>query len=92
MRTNIRDIGSLANDLTIAGKFDVGSAELTARAGFFYMDQDIAMDWHVNKSLREVSGDNPAQLDLYSTTGGAADPGRHLGLQQQLGQLLRPRL
>ncbi len=27
------------------------------------------MDWHVNKSLREVSGDNPAQLDLYSTTG-----------------------
>ncbi len=69
VRTNIRDIGSLANDLTISGKFDMGGVRVTARAGFFYMDQDISMDWHVNKSLREVSGDNPAQLDLYSTTG-----------------------
>jgi outer membrane receptor protein involved in Fe transport len=69
VRTNIRDIGSLANDLTFAGKFDMGSAQVTARAGFFYMKQDIAMDWHVDKSLREVSGDNPSQLDLYSTTG-----------------------
>jgi outer membrane receptor protein involved in Fe transport len=69
VRTNIRDIGSLANDLTLAGKFDLGTSRVTVRAGFFYMKQDIAMDWHVNKSLREVSGDNPAQLDLYSTTG-----------------------
>jgi len=27
------------------------------------------MDWHTNKSLREVSGNNPAQLDLYNTAG-----------------------
>ncbi len=69
VRTNIRDIGSFANDLAVSGKFDAGFANVTARAGFFYMDQNIAMDWHVNKSLREVSGDNPAQLDLYSTAG-----------------------
>jgi outer membrane receptor protein involved in Fe transport len=69
VRTNIRDIGSLANDFAVSGKFDAGFGSLTARAGFFYMDQDIGMDWHVNKSLREVSGNNPAQLDLYSTTG-----------------------
>ncbi|MEQ1640021.1 MAG: TonB-dependent receptor plug domain-containing protein [Novosphingobium sp.] len=69
VRTNIRDLGSLANDLTLAGKFDAGAMKVTARAGFFYMNQDIAMDWHTNASLREVSGDNPAQLDLYSTTG-----------------------
>ncbi len=69
VRTNIRDIGSLANDFAVSGKFDLGGARATVRAGFFYMDQDIGMDWHVNKSLREVSGDNPAQLDLYSTTG-----------------------
>ena len=68
--TRIRDIGSLANDLKLAATFDAGgSAKVTARAGFFYMNQKIAMDWHVNKSLREVSGDNPSQLDLYSTTG-----------------------
>ena len=68
--TRIRDIGSLTNDFKLAASFDAGgSAKVTARAGFFYMNQKIAMDWHVNKSLREVSGDNPAQLDLYSTTG-----------------------
>jgi outer membrane receptor protein involved in Fe transport len=69
VRTNIRDLGSLANDLTIAGKFDVGSMKVTARGGFFYMNQDIAMDWNVNKSLREVSGNNPSQLDLYDGAG-----------------------
>ncbi|MEQ1498473.1 MAG: TonB-dependent receptor plug domain-containing protein [Novosphingobium sp.] len=70
VHTNIRDIGSLANDLKLAATFDAGgSAKVTARAGFFYMNQKIAMDWHTNKSTREVSGNNPAQLDLYDTAG-----------------------
>ncbi|WP_309752319.1 TonB-dependent receptor plug domain-containing protein [Novosphingobium sp.] len=70
VRTNIRDIGSLANDLKLAATFDAGgSAKVTARAGFFYMNQKIAMDWHVNKSLRELSGNNPSQLDLYDGAG-----------------------
>lgn len=68
--TNMRDLGAFVNDLVLAGEFDVGgSAQLTARAGFFYMDQTIAMDWHVNKSTRELSGDNPSQLDLYDAAG-----------------------
>lgn len=69
VRTNIRDLGSLVNDLTLAGKFDAGTMKVTARGGFFYMNQDIAMDWHTNASLREVSGNNPSQLDLYDTAG-----------------------
>ncbi len=69
VRTNIRDIGSLANDLALTGNFDAGFAKITARGGFFYMRQDIAMDWHVNKSLREVSGNNPSQLDLFNAAG-----------------------
>ena len=69
VRTNIRDIGSFANDLTLAGKFDIGSAKVTARGGLFYMNQKIAMDWHVNKSLRELNGDNPSQLDLFDSAG-----------------------
>ena len=64
--TRIRDMGSFVNDLTVSGKFDVGMGEVTARVGFFYMDQNIAADWHVNKSTREVSGDSPAQLDLFA--------------------------
>ncbi|MBA4355140.1 MAG: TonB-dependent receptor, partial [Novosphingobium sp.] len=69
VRTNIRDIGSFANDLTLAGKYDFGSGKVTARAGVFYMNQKIAMDWHVNKSLRELNGDNPSQLDLFDSAG-----------------------
>jgi outer membrane receptor protein involved in Fe transport len=69
VKTNIRDLGSFVNDLTIAGKFDAGFANLTARVGYFYMDQTIAMDWHVNKSTRELSGNSPSQLDLYDAAG-----------------------
>jgi outer membrane receptor protein involved in Fe transport len=67
VKTNIRDLGSLVNDLTVAGKFETGFADITLRAGYFYMDQTIAMDWHVNKSLRELSGNNPSQLDLFDS-------------------------
>ncbi len=69
VRTNIRDVGSVANNLALAGKFDAGAAKITARAGFFYMKQNIGMDWHVNQSNREVNGNNPSQLDLFSATG-----------------------
>ncbi len=69
VRTNIRDLGSFANNLALTGKFDMGLGKVTARAGLFYMDQTIAMDWHVNKSTREVSGDNPSQLDLFDAAG-----------------------
>ena len=68
-RTNIRDIGSFTNDLALSGKFDAGAGTLTARAGWFYMNQKIAMDWHVNKAFAEISGDNPANLDLYTAAG-----------------------
>lgn len=67
--TNMRDLGAFVNDLVLAGDFDVGAGTLTARGGFFYMDQTIAMDWHVNRSTRELSGNNPSQLDLFDAAG-----------------------
>ena len=69
VRTNIRDAGSIVNDLALSGKFDLGGVKLTTRAGLFVMKQKIAMDWHVNQSTREVSGDNPSQLDLFTAAG-----------------------
>lgn len=69
VRTNIRDIGSFANDLALTGKYDTGAGLLTARAGWFYMNQKIEMDWHTNKAFSEVSGDNPAMLDLFNAAG-----------------------
>ncbi len=68
VRTNIRDIGSFVNDLGVTGKFDVGYGDITARVGYFYFDQKIAMDWHVNKATSEINGDNPAMLDLFAGT------------------------
>lgn len=68
-RTNIRDIGSFANDLALSGKWDMGGGKLTARAGWFYMNQKIAMDWHVNKAFAEINGNNPSNLDLYTAAG-----------------------
>jgi outer membrane receptor protein involved in Fe transport len=69
VRTNIRDIGSFADDLALSGKFDLGTGNLSARAGMFYMNQKIAMDWHTNKANSELSGHNPAMLDLYAASG-----------------------
>ena len=69
VHTNVRDVGSFADDLALSGKFDLGAGSLNARAGLFFMNQKIAMDWHVNKRNSEVSGNNPAMLDLYDGTG-----------------------
>jgi outer membrane receptor protein involved in Fe transport len=69
VRTNIRDIGSFANDLAVASKWDSAAGVFTARAGLFYMNQSIAMDWHTNKAYSELSGDNPAMLNLFNAAG-----------------------
>lgn len=69
IRTNMRDMGSFVNDLAITAKHDIGFGKLTARAGVFYMNQKIATDWHLDNSLRELTGHNPAQLDLYDAAG-----------------------
>lgn len=70
VRTNIRDIGSFTNDLSLSSKFDTGSmGTLTARAGWFYMNQKIEMDWHTNQAFSEVNGDNPSMLELYDDDG-----------------------
>ncbi len=69
VRTNIRDVGSFVNDLTLTGKYDMGAGKLTARAGWFFMNQKIAMDWHTNKATSELNGDNPSMLDLFDADG-----------------------
>ena len=67
--TNMSNMGNWVNDLALAGKFDIDSNKLSARVGWFHMVQNIAQDWHVNPSYSELSGHNPAQLDLFSVAG-----------------------
>lgn len=68
-RTDVDDIGSIVNDLQLTGSFDTGAGDLTAVAGFFYMDQKIAANWKINRGNREVSGNNAAALDLFDAAG-----------------------
>jgi len=83
INTNISDIGSLANDLKVTGKFDLGGgAKLNATGGWFHFRQTIAEDWHVNQQINELSGNNPAQLDLFS---GANGTGTQLSAAGQTG-------
>ncbi len=69
VHTNIGDVGSFVNDLAIAKKFAIDQNQLTLRAGYFYMDQNIAADWHTNKTYSELTGNDPAMLDLFDDAG-----------------------
>ena len=68
--TRIRDLDSFVNDLKLSGKFDLtGKIRANIYAGWFFMSQNIGMDWHVQKTFSEVNGSNPAMLDLYDASG-----------------------
>ncbi|MFX8593493.1 hypothetical protein ABTM36_20345, partial [Acinetobacter baumannii] len=69
--TEMKDVGSFANDLTLTGKFAAGEgAKITAHAGWFLMRQNIAMDWHVNNATQSLnSSGNPVPLDLFDAAG-----------------------
>lgn len=67
--TNMSDMGSTANDLSVSKAFQLGSGKLRATGGVFYMDQKIAQDWHPNAHYQTLDGANPAGLNLLSTTG-----------------------
>jgi len=67
--TNMSDMDNVVNDLSLADKWRTGFGKLSADAGFFYMSQDIDQNWHPNAALQALSGTNPANLNLISTTG-----------------------
>ncbi len=64
--TDMRDFGNFANDLVLTGEYEVAGGDLKVRAGYFYMDQTIAMDWHTGDTYKALrNGDDPALLSLY---------------------------
>ncbi len=67
--TNMSNMGSVVNDLAASDKWVWGENKLSARVGFFYMNQTIDQNWHPNVYLGAVNGGNPPSLNLYSTTG-----------------------
>ncbi|MFC4654960.1 TonB-dependent receptor [Rheinheimera marina] len=69
VHTSMRDVGSFVNDLALSKEYELGDQLVTARAGYFYMNQNIASDWHTNRTFSELSGNNPAMLELFDTSG-----------------------
>ncbi len=68
-RTDVEDLSNYVNDLQVRGDFDTELGQITALVGYFYMDQNIATNWKVNRGNREVSGNNAAALDLFDDAG-----------------------
>jgi outer membrane receptor protein involved in Fe transport len=83
---SMNDMGSLANDLTVAGKFDTGPAKVNARAGWFHMRQTINQDWRLNNVTQSLnSNGNPVPLDLFSASGTQLSAGGVTGFNTQWG-------
>ncbi len=70
--TTMKDVGSLANNLSIKGKFELGeAATLNVNAGWFHMRQTIAMDWRINNYTATLdSSGNSVPLDAFSGPNG----------------------
>lgn len=67
--TEINDFGNMANDLKLEREFDVNGGVLTTTFGYYRASQSIDMDWLWNSYLLEVSGDNAALVDVFSSAG-----------------------
>ena len=66
--TNIRDIGSVANDLKLNWQGDVSTVKVNFTAGWFYISQDIAMDWHPNQFNASLTP-KASPIDLLDSAG-----------------------
>lgn len=67
---SLDDFTNITNILTLGRHFDGGSAGSgTVTLGYFKSYQAIKMDWHWNSYLQEVSGNQPALLDVYNAAG-----------------------
>jgi len=84
---DMKDVGSLASDLTLKAKFDLGGGKkLNARAGWFHMRQAVAMDWRINNAIQTLnSNGNPVPLDLFTASGAQLSANGQTGYNNQWG-------
>jgi outer membrane receptor protein involved in Fe transport len=84
--TDMNDMGHLAGDFGLTGKFELAEAgTLTVRAGYYTSRQNINMDWHWNESFNAGTANNPARLDLFDATGTALTDAGLSGYNNQWG-------
>ena len=67
--TRIRDAGSFVNDMKLNWQGDLGgSVKANLTAGWFYMNQKIAMDWHPNQFNSSLNS-SASPIDLLDSAG-----------------------
>lgn len=81
----MRDMGSIANNLSLAAKQGALGGTVTATAGWFHMSQNVSQEWHVNPQISELNGRNEVPLDLFSTTGRQLSVGGQTGFNSNWG-------
>ncbi len=84
--TDIRNLDSIANNLQLNWRGDLGGgirANLTA--GWFFMSQKIAMDWHPGQFNAEASGSDPAPIDLIDSAGNLLSANGYTGYNNNWG-------
>ena len=85
INTLMKNMNNFANNLTLNGKFDVGPGKARVTAGVFVMKQNIVQDWYVNRQYSQLNGENPAPLDLFSTTGAQLTAAGQAGFNDNWG-------
>jgi hypothetical protein len=66
--TRIRDVGSFVNDMKLNWQGDLGAVKANLTAGWFYMNQKIAMDWHPNQFNGSLTP-QASPIDLLDSAG-----------------------
>jgi outer membrane receptor protein involved in Fe transport len=67
--TNMSNMGNVVNDLSLLDHWRTHAGKFVVGGGLFYMAQTIDQSWHPNSQLQALSGTNPANLDLISSSG-----------------------
>ena len=81
--TNIRSLNNFVNDAKLNWKGSLGgalSANLTG--GWFFMSQQIAMDWHPSEFQATVTG---TPIDIYNSAGNLLTAGGYSGYNNNWG-------
>jgi outer membrane receptor protein involved in Fe transport len=86
VHTNMNHMDHVANDLSASYSVDFSPAHIDLKVGYLYYSQRIAEDWHSNASLNDVTGNNPAELDLVGGLGLLVNPGGTSNLLAAGGQ------
>ncbi len=65
--TDLDDMSNFANELKLSKSIDMEGATLDLTAGYFFMNQKFAQDWHWNRFLTDTTS-NAALIDIVGET------------------------